>query len=280
MDINEIKIVADSSADVLELSGVGFGLAPLKIITSEKEYVDNGLLDVQEMVSDLASYKGKSSSSCPNASDWLDAFGDAKYVFCVTITSGLSGSYASAVMAKTEYEQKHPDYKVFVLDSLSAGPELTLLVYKLRQFIIQGYEFDRVCEEIRNYSQGTGLLFVLESLKNFANNGRVKPIVAKAVGLLGIRMVGKASDSGDLQPLDKCRGEQKALKEVLSHLKEEGLLRGKVIIHHCQNLNAAEELRGIILSELPNATVEIGETMGLCSFYAEKGGLLIGFEKM
>lgn len=280
MNLNEIKIVADSSADVLELSGVDFGVAPLKIITAQKEYVDDGLLDVGGMVEDLASYKGRSSSSCPNASDWLKAFGEAKYVFCVTITSGLSGSFASAVMAKSEYEEAHPDRKVFVLDSLSAGPELTLFVYKFKQLILQGLSFDEVCQRIREYSQKTGLLFMLASLKNFANNGRVSPLVAKAVGLLGIRMVGKASDKGDLQPLDKCRGEGKALKAILSRLKDEGLKKGSVIIHHCQNSAAAEMLKDMILTDFPEASVEISETLGLCSFYAEKGGLLVGFERM
>lgn len=279
MNLNEIKIVADSSADVLELSGVDFGVAPLKIITAQKEYVDEQGLDVAGMVQDLANYKGRSSSSCPNTSDWLKAFGEAKYVFCVTITSGLSGSFASAVMAKAEYEEAHPDRKVFVLDSLSAGPELTLFVYKLKQLILQGLSFDEVCQRIREYSQKTGLLFMLASLKNFANNGRISPLVAKAVGLLGIRMVGKASNKGDLQPLDKCRGEGKALKAILSRLKDEGLKNGRVIIHHCQNSAAADMLKGMILTEFSEASVEISETLGLCSFYAEKGGMLIGFEK-
>lgn len=279
MNIKEIKIVADSSADLLELSDIDFGVAPLKIITAEKEYIDNSSLDVAAMVSDLATYKGRSSSSCPNASDWLDAFGDAKYIFCVTITSGLSGSYASAVMAKAEYEENHPDRRVFVLNSLSAGPELTLFVYKYKELIEQGLGFDEICAKIQEYSKNTGLLFMLESLRTFANNGRVKPIVAKAVGLLGIRMVGKASDEGELQPLDKCRGEQKALKAILEHLKDEGLSNGMVIIHHCQNQNAADTLKGMVLSQFPNTSVEIAETLGLCSFYAENGGMLVGFEK-
>ena len=279
MNINEIKIVADSSADLLELSDIDFGVAPLKIITAEKEYIDNSSLDVAAMVSDLATYKGRSSSSCPNASDWLDAFGDAKYIFCVTITSGLSGSYASAVMAKAEYEENHPDRRVFVLNSLSAGPELTLFVYKYKELIEQGLDFDEICAKMQEYSQNTGLLFMLESLKNFANNGRVKPIVAKAVGLLGIRMVGKASDEGELQPLDKCRGEQKAFKAILEHLQDEGLSNGLVIIHPCQNQIAADTLKGMVLSQFPNTSVEIAETLGLCSFYAENGGMLVGFEK-
>ena len=87
-----IRIVADSSADTLHLEGVSYTFAPLKIITQSKEYVDDDTLDVAGMVSDLQTYSGKSSTACPGVGDWLAAFGDAQQVFCITITSGLSGS--------------------------------------------------------------------------------------------------------------------------------------------------------------------------------------------
>ena len=120
---------------------------------------------------------------------------------------------------------------------------------------------------------------MLESMKNLANNGRVSPIVAKMAGLLGIRVVGKASDVGDLQTLSKCRGEAKALDFILETLKAEGLKSGKVIISHCFNKKAAFFLRELIHNKLPMANVKITTCSGLCSFYAEKGGMLIGFEK-
>ena len=119
-------IVADSSADLATsaktFNNAIFSSVPLKIITSEKEYVDDAELNVEQMVSELEHYKGRSSSSCPNPSDWLEAFGEAERIFCITITSGLSGSCNSATMAKDEYESAHPDRKVFVIDSLSTGP--------------------------------------------------------------------------------------------------------------------------------------------------------------
>ena len=80
-----IRIVADSSADITQLEGVSFGYAPMKIITAEKEYIDTENLDVTEMVTELEAYKGRSSTSCPNTNDWLDAFGEADDIFCVTI---------------------------------------------------------------------------------------------------------------------------------------------------------------------------------------------------
>lgn len=274
-----IKIVADSSADVLILDKVPFQSVPLKVITAEREYVDDETLDVEGMVYDLSHYKGRSSSSCPNAEEWLEAFGNADEVYCVAITATLSGSYNAACLAKAQYEEGHPERRVQVINSLSAGPELQLLVEKLEQLVVAEMPFDDVCAEMERYQAQTGLLFSLESMINFANNGRVNPLVAKAAGLLGIRVVGKASDVGDLQPLDKCRGEEKALTAIVSHLGELGYDGGRVCIHHCQNEKAAVALRYMVLAKFPHAVVDIRPCRGLCSFYAEKGGLLVGYER-
>ena len=275
-----MKIVADSSANLMELNSVDFDAAPLKIITAQREFVDDRNLDLEEMIRYFKSYKGRSQSSCPNPEDWLKTFGDAEDVFCVAITSGLSGSYNAACIAKDMYEAEHPGRRVFVIDSLSAGPELTLIVEKLEELIVAGKSYEDICAYIPEYQKKTGLLFILESLNNFAANGRVSPAVAKIAGVLGIRIVGKASDAGTLEPTDKCRGEAKSLNAILKHLKENGLKTGKVQLAHCLNETAANTLKSMIEAELPEVTVNIGINLGLCSFYAEKGGLLVGFEKV
>ena len=276
-------IVVDSSADLANKDFNGsltkVSSVPLKIITSLKEYVDDGTLNVEVMVNELEDYKGRSSSSCPNPSDWLEAFGDAENIFCVTITSGLSGSYNSACMAKEEYESEHTDRRVFVIDSLSTGPEMGLIVDKLLELIESGCDFDKICKEIKRYQAKTGLLFMLESMKNLANNGRVSPIVAKLAGILGIRVIGKASDVGTLEQLEKARGEAKALPAILGQMKALGYSGGKVKIAHCINPRSAKSLSDMIKREFKKAKVEIYACRGLCSFYAERGGLLVGFEK-
>ena len=91
-----IKIVSDSSSNVFHIEGVNYTTVPMKIIAGEKEYIDAPGTNVRGMVDDLRAYKGKSGSSCANAQEWLDAFGDADMAFGVTISRNLSGSYNSA----------------------------------------------------------------------------------------------------------------------------------------------------------------------------------------
>ncbi len=274
----QFRIVADSAADLFALKEVPFCAAPLKVITAEKEYLDIEGLDVAQMVEDLKAYKGKSTSSCPNTDEWLKAFGDAKYVFGVTLTSGLSGSYNAAQIAKQVYEEEHPDRHVFLVDSLSAGPGETILVEKLQELILSGLTYEDICRQIKAYQKNTGLTFMLQSLTNFANNGRVSPTLAKICGVLNICVVGKASTEGTLEPTNKCRGEKKAIEAIVNHLKEQGFRQGKIRIAHCFNESGATELKHKILKVFPKADIKIYKTNGLCSFYAEKGGLLVGYE--
>ena len=277
--MRKIKIVADSSCDLCELKYTEFSVAPMKIITEEREFVDDSSLDVDAMVDYFYQYKGKSRSSCPNISDWLEAFGDADEIFCVTITSGLSGSYNSACAAKQIYEKENDGKRVFVFDTLSAGPEITLIIEKIEEYIGKGMPYDDICDNIKKYKEKTGLVFILKSLRNFANNGRVSPIMAKLIGITGIRVIGRASSKGTLEPKNKCRGDRRSLETLIDELEAEGFRSGRISIGHCQNESAAEQLKKLIMEKFMNIQVEIHKLKGLCSFYAEKGGVLVGFEE-
>ena len=272
-------IVADSSSNLLSYPSVNFTSVPLKIVTDEKEYVDNAALDIGAMLDELESYKGRSGTSCPNMGDWLDAFGDAECVFAIAITSNLSGSYNAAMQAKAEYEDTYPGRRVCCLDSLSTGGEMVLIAEKLEELIESGLSFEEVEEKIRTYMKKTHLLFMLECMENLAKNGRVSPIVAKACGILSIRVVGCASAVGTLQPDHKCRGTKKALETIVKDMVQKGYKGGKVIIDHVYNCEAAETLKAKILELYEKAQVRIGKCGALCSFYAERGGLMVGFEE-
>lgn len=161
--MRKIKIVADTSCDLLKLNNTDFAYAPMKIITDDKEFLDDDKLDVDGMVDFLDRYKGKSKSSCPNTNDWIDAFGDADDIFCVTITSALSGSYNSACVAKEIYESDNEGKRVFVIDTLSAGPEVTLAVEKLEEYIGKKIPYEEICNKITEYIKKTGLVFMLKS---------------------------------------------------------------------------------------------------------------------
>ena len=98
--MNQVRLAADSSCDLLTLSGMDFVSVPLTIRTETEEFRDDAALDVDGMVRALRDTNGRSYSACPNVADWEEAFGERGDVIAFTITSGLSGSYGVACAAK------------------------------------------------------------------------------------------------------------------------------------------------------------------------------------
>lgn len=272
------KIVADSSCDIWELNGVDFAVAPMTISTDNKHYVDNQKLDVRLMSEDLAKYKGISHTACPSVGSWLDCYEGYDEVFVVTLTGAMSGTYNSAMTAKGIYEEENENVKVHVFDSLSTGPEMRLLIEKLKKMIEEDLPFEEIVEKGQDYLNHTRLFFALKSLHNFAMNGRVSKAVASAIGVLNISIFATASEEGTIQQISKCRGEKKVVKSMIEHLENAGYHGGKVRISHADNLKLAHNVRDKILELYPHADIIVYPMGGLCTYYAEIGGLLVGCE--
>ena len=270
------KIVSDSASNLLQ-GTQWYQSVPLKIL-GQQEYIDDGSQDVAEMVHHLKHFKGKSSSSCPNVSDWLDAFEGHQCIFAVTITQRLSGSYNAAVQAANTYREEHPDARIYVIDSMAAGPEMAMIVDKIRTLMDQGMDPDQVMEQVKDYQSHLYTLFCLESLTNLARNGRVNPTVAKLAGVLGIRVCGEAQQ-GQIVPIHKARGAKKALNTLVEMIVERGFQDGCLLrVAHCLAPETAQALGDAILEKFPGARFQMETTGVLCSYYAEQGGLMIGFE--
>ena len=272
------QIVSDSSSNVFHVEGASYTTVPMKIIAGEKEYLDTPALNLAGMVADLKAYKGKSGSSCANAQEWLEAFGDADMVFGVTISKNLSGSYNAAQQAARDYEEENPGKRAYIFDSLAAGPQQAFVIEKIAELANRGLDFDAIVEQVRDYHNHTHILFCLESLTNLARNGRINPAVAKIAGVVGIRVCGDAK-GGQITPVHKPRGAKKATAILVDMMKERGFADGMQLrIAHCFGEEQAQALADATLAQFPNTRVTIEPTTALCSFYAEAGGLMIGFE--
>ncbi len=273
-----MKIVSDSSCDIFAKKNISFTSVPFKISTDIMDFNDDITLNVKNLTATLKTYKGRTRTGCPGIQAFMDAFEDENEIYVLTVTKGLSGSYNSALAAANEYKESHPDAKIYVFDTLSAGPEIRLAIDKISKLYEKKLPFEEICQKTSDYLKSTRLFFSLQSLHNLAMNGRVNKLTAGTVGLLGIRIVGTASNEGTLEVISKCRGEQKAIIKLVEEMKTAGYTGGKVYIAHVFNPNLANLLKKHITDEFPKASVKIYETRGLCSFYAESGGILVGCE--
>lgn len=228
-------IAADSGCDLFTLEGASFATAPLTISTSQEHFVDDENLNCADMIERLLAYKGRSFTSCPSVETWMNAFTPAdgsipEEIYVVTLTSGLSGTYNSALLAREHYLEKHPDVKILVVDSLSVGPEMVLILEEIVRLKQQGKSFEEVEAAIAAYCRKTRLFFAFRSLHNLAQNGRVNKLVAAAAGVLNISVVGTASEKGEIESLGKARGERRVIESLMTELDKAGWKGGRVRI--------------------------------------------------
>ena len=272
-------IVSDSSSNIREIAGENYRTVPLHIFLGDQDWPDIPETDMNAFYAAQDSFRGKTASSCPSPDEWVTAFGDEETVFCFTISNGLSGSYNSAMLAKSMYEEQHPDRMVYVLDSLATGPRMVLMINHLREQIASGADYETAYRKTLEYRDSIGLLFTLESIQMLANAGRVSPLIAKAVGILDMRMIGTASRQGTIELVDKHRGYKKTLLGTFKQMLKNNYNGGKVVISHNRNEQAANDLAELIRKQFGEVMIDIHKTTVLCSYYAEKGGYIVGFEK-
>ncbi|MGT2753342.1 DegV family protein [Streptococcus ovis] len=276
------KIVADSGCDYKELVNLApdtvFESVPLSIQVDGTDFVDDSHLDIDYMMNAMYTSSKAASSACPSPQAFAAAYEGAENVVVITITGGLSGSFNSARVAKEMFLEDHPGVNIHLIDSLSAGGEMDLLVGEMNRLIGQGLAFEEFVEAITAYQQKTKLLFVLAKVDNLVKNGRLSKFVGTVVGLLNIRMVGEASAEGKLELLQKARGHKKSVTTAFEEIQKAGYAGGRITIAHRNNDKFCQQFTDLVHASYPQAVIECLPTSGLCSFYAEEGGLLMGYE--
>lgn len=277
--MENIKLIIDSSSNMKSDPDHNVEVVPLTISFGGKDYIDDQNLNIREFLNDMNQNQVAGKTTCPSIQAWLNALEGTEKAIIITMTSGMSGTFSSALQAKTMYEEKHPTSQIIVVDSRSAGPELTIVLHGIEKMIQGDIRFVDLEEVIAKFRMRTHLLFILQSLHNLSLNGRVSPVAAKVAGLLKINLIGTASKEGKLEPLTKARGMKKAMRELLKYMKDDNYHGGEVIIDHCENEKDAEIIKDKILAEYPDAQVTIRPMPGLCSFYAEEGGIMVGFHE-
>lgn len=276
------KIVTDSGCDLRSLESqskeLQFERVPLTLQIGTEIFRDDDGLDIDNMMATMYQSSKAATSSCPSPDVFLQAYKGVDNVIAVTITGTLSGSHNSARLAKNDLLEDYPNANIHVIDSLSASGEVDLIVLELERLINLGLSFEEVVERITAYQEKTRLIFVLAKVDNLVKNGRLNKLVGKVVGLLNIRMVGQASKEGTLELLQKARGQKKAVSALVEEIQKAGYKGGKVYIAHANNPKICEQISEKIKAIYPDAVIQTGRTSGLCSFYAEDEGILMGYE--
>lgn len=273
------KIIGDSCLDLTKemRKDPCYSMIPLTLMVGERHFVDDETFDQKEFIKAVKEYPECPKSACPSPEMFKEAYCcEEENVFVITLSAALSGSYNSAVLAKSLYEEEHGKKNILVLDSKSASSgQLNIAMY-IRELCDQGLEFDEICEKAAAYRDRMNTYFVLESLDTLKKNGRLTGLQAFFATKLNIKPV-MGADNGTIIKLDQARGIQKALQRMAEiAVKEAGTTKDKrLVIAHCNAPERAQFMKEKLCSMAEFKEVVITDTCGVSTVYASDGGVIL-----
>lgn len=201
-----VKFIIDSASDVLpsEAAALDVTHLPLKVFFGETEYADAVNLTHQEFYEKLMASEVLPTTSQITPAEFADAYesltanGDS--VVVITISSRLSGTYQSAVIAAEDYEDR-----VFVVDSLSATIGERLLLLRGIAMRDQGMDAQAIARALDEEKKHIRVYARLDTLEYLKKGGRISAATAVVGGLLNIKPI-IAVEDGLVSSLGKARG--------------------------------------------------------------------------
>lgn len=277
------KIIADSSCDLNEeiKDKLKVSLVPFKIDVDDKKYVDDENLDTMELIDAMKKSPNPVRTSCPSPGDFAEQYKStaADNIFVVTISSNLSGTYNSAVLAKNIIKDTEPNKFIHVFDSKSASVGETLVAMKIHELIEEKVSHLEIIEKVEKYIKEMKTYFLLESLDNLIKSGRLSKTKGLLANVLNLKPILGSDGDGNIKLFENVRGTKKAFRRLVELIGETGKnLEEKILaISHANALEKAEELKNEIQKRYKFKDIILVKQAGLSTAYANEGGIIIVF---
>lgn len=279
------KIVADSCCDLSDglKEKMQIDLVPLTIEVGGHTLVDDETLDTSELIQLMKDSEKAPVTACPSPAQYMEKFEKGDPIFVVTLSSVLSGSYNSAMLAKRMFQEQVENKFIHVFDSLSACVGETIIALKLHELIEQNLDPNMIVKKVNHYIKEMKTFFVLESLDNLVKAGRLSKLKGKIASSLNINPIMGDDGYGDIKEVERVRGNKKVFRRLVEIIGEqvreqEDSFEEKILgIAHTNALEKAKELKNEILKNYNFRDVIIVETAGISTVYAYDGGIVVAF---
>lgn len=282
INIMTYNIVADSSCDLnADLTSDKITIVPLSIFIDEEELVDDSSLNVKILLDKMKASPNTPRTNCPSPGAYYDAYKREGPVFVVTLSSKLSGSYNSAMTAKSMFQHDNPEKFIHVFDSKSAASGETLIYLKLLECESLNMAPEEVVTTVEDYIASMQTLFVLESLDVLIKNGRINKLSGLIATKLSIKPIMRSDKDGHIKACEKTRGLSKALKKLVDHIETNKSVTSFgdriLTVAHVNNPERGEKIKAEIESRYNFKEVILVPTHGLSSTYANDGGIILSY---
>lgn len=290
--MKDYQIFSDSSCDLPSdlLNKHAIRLIPFYVSfdqdTYYKEHID---ISIEEFYEKLSGKNVYSTTSMPTVQDYISSFkkalSDGLDVLCLCLTHKFSGSYQSAMNAKSILEEQYPDSTIEVIDSIQATAGQGLLLLQTAYMKEAGYSLEEVTEIINKLKYTARIMFTVDTLDYLAKGRRIGKVVSLAGTMLDIKPLIQLKDA-ELIPYSQVRGRKKSLEKIFEMTKEYFITSGEnpqdydfCIVNATTTEDALllqDKLEDFLGSKLTYPIFQIGVTIGT---YCGPGSIGICFVK-
>ena len=274
------KIVIDSCGELLEQwkQDERFDSVPITLTFGSENIIDDETFNQADFLQKVAACPECPKSACPSPESYRKAFDcEAEHIYCVTLSSELSGSYNSAVLGASLLHEEKKGVQIHVFNSCSASIGQTLIAMKIAQCEDAGLPFEDVVSVVNKYIEEQHTFFVLENLETLRKNGRLSRVKALVATALKIKPIMGSTPEGTICQLDQARGMNKALVKMVDKIVEvtENSENKILAISHCNSPKKANMLKEAIQEKMKLADIVVLDTAGVSSMYANDGGIIV-----
>lgn len=276
----EYKIIVDSCCDLTpELkTKLNAKSIPLTMRLGADEFADDDTINISDFMVQMKACTQKVGSAAPSPLLFQEAMEQAQSSFVVTLSSELSGSYASAILGQSLAEEQS-DADVHVFDSKSASAGEVLVAVKIRELIEKQFSKEHIVQTITQFIETMKTYFILDRYDNLQKNGRLSKVKGSLISALNIKLVMGSDGNGNVKLFDKCCGRKRMMEILLSLIESSGKITDGeyLVISHCNNSLLANLLAKEIEYRYRFKEIFIVPTGGLSSLYADDKGIIMAF---
>lgn len=214
-----VRIIVDSTADLLPQIREQVSVVPLTVHFGDEEYIDGVTITHKKFYEKLVECDTLPSTSQATPAAFADIFEQVKQsgesAVVLTLASKLSGTYQSAVIAATDYDN------IYVVDSATAAIGGGILTELALQLKAQGLEAAAIAETLEQEKKHIRIVAMVDTLEYLKRGGRVSKTVALAGTLLNIKPVLAITD-GEISMLGKARGSKQGNNLLVQQIQKAG----------------------------------------------------------
>lgn len=240
-------IVTDSTADIPEdiAKQHDIHVVPLRLMFGEDTFEDGVDISAEVFYKRLVQSEQLPTTSQASPADYMQVYQEimneypGSPIISFHISSGLSGTYQSATIAKSMLEG---DTDITIVDSKSASYGFGLLVVHAARLAAEGKTAEEIVRSVEEVRRQRKLYFLVDTLEYLQKGGRIGKAAAMIGNLLNIKPILSIDEEGIIYAVEKVRGRKKALARILERFREDlgGVQNINVAVGHTADPASAE----------------------------------------